>query len=120
MNWQIGQYLLFPTKVAKITNVKGDKVALRCLTKGNTKNGYSWQQNVTKKHLTKLFNEGHMACIGTEDILRFLFKEYVLNREEATKRFLKKESTIKKVMKYSNPKNTVLKLKLKGGKKNGK
>lgn len=81
MNWKIGMYLLFQTKVGKITKIfNSDKVSMRVFSKGNTERGYHYQLKTNTNRLDKQYRDNKVRVIKSYDeILACLYHNFQCN-----------------------------------------
>ena len=101
MRWRENQYLLFSKCVAKINKIetknvlKGSKhliggkgwttipelkkvtiIKLRRFSKGNTKNGYSYQANIKLETLDRYYKNSKVRIIPPEEVMRVLLANF--------------------------------------------
>ena len=76
MGWRQNQYLLFEKSIGKINKLNNNKVKLRKFSKGNTKNGYSYQHNITLERLNSLYKNNKVRIISPEEVMEILLANF--------------------------------------------
>lgn len=76
VNWRVGMFILFSKSVGKITKITDDKIKIRKYSKGKTKNGYDWQQYVSRTRLNKLIKDKKVKVIDSTEVLQCVFYNY--------------------------------------------
>ncbi len=76
MRWQKGQYLLFAKSVGKITKIVNGRAHIRKFTRGNTKHGYSWQNNMHVVKLDVYHKKDAVRIISPEEVLQMIYYNF--------------------------------------------